>query len=258
MRVLDLFSGIGGFSLGLERAGFKTVAFCEIDPFCCKVLKKHWPDIPIYEDVKEVNKQRLYADGISNIEIITGGFPCQDISGAGKQKGITAERSGLWFEMLRIISEFRPKYVVVENVSALLSGDGGRWASLFFASLSEIGYDAEWETIYASQVGAPHPRERVWIVAYPGEIGRTNGILDNFKYEIPCYKEWDVSKNIKPGEGWQHWLASVCKAGDGVISVRDFCSVDDGLSEELDGICAYANAVVPQIPELIGRAIMQV
>src|ERR1700753_2144421 len=111
MRVLDLFSGIGGFSLGLERAGHQTVAFCEIDPFCRKVLKKHWPDVPIHEDITMLDGKQ-YA---GRVDIICGGFPCQDLSAAGKRTGIEGKRSGLWSHYARIISEIRPKYVIVEN-----------------------------------------------------------------------------------------------------------------------------------------------
>src|SRR5512139_1947664 len=162
MRVLDLFSGIGGFSLGLERAGMRTVAFCEIEPFCRAVLRKHWPDIPIYEDVRSLTAERLAADGIS-VDVICGGFPCQDISVAGKGAGIEGGRSGLWSEYARIIGELRPRYVIVENVAALL----GRGLDRVLGDLAEIGYDAEWHCIPASYVGAPHRRDRVWIVAYP-------------------------------------------------------------------------------------------
>lgn len=122
MKVLDLFSGIGGFSLGLERAGMETVAFCEIEPFCRKVLAKHWPSVPIYEDVRNVTAERLGTDGIGRIDVITGGFPCQDLSVAGKQAGIHAERSGLWGELCRIIGDVRPRYAIIENVTALISG----------------------------------------------------------------------------------------------------------------------------------------
>ncbi len=121
LRVLDLFSGIGGFSLGLERTGgFKTVAFCEIESFPRKVLAKHWPEVPIYEDVRQLTVERLATDGIS-VDVICGGFPCQDISVAGKGAGLAGERSGLWSEFARLIGEIRPRYAIVENVAALLS-----------------------------------------------------------------------------------------------------------------------------------------
>ncbi|MCP4000455.1 MAG: DNA cytosine methyltransferase, partial [Gammaproteobacteria bacterium] len=120
LHVLDLFSGIGGFSLGLERTGgFKTVAFCEIEAYPRKVLAKHWPDVPQYTDVRELTGDRLRQDGIT-VDVITGGFPCQDISVAGKGAGIEGERSGLWSEIARLTGEIRPRYVILENVSALL------------------------------------------------------------------------------------------------------------------------------------------
>jgi DNA (cytosine-5)-methyltransferase 1 len=160
VKVLDLFSGIGGFSLGLERAGMQTVAFCEIEPFCRKILRKHWPSVPIYEDVTKLTAKQLTTDGIS-VDVICGGFPCQDISTAGKGAGIGGERSGLWKEYARLIGQLRPRYVIVENVSALL----GRGLSVVLGDLAEIGYDAEWHCIPASAVGAPHRRDRVWIIA---------------------------------------------------------------------------------------------
>jgi len=126
LKVLDLFSGIGGFSLGLERTGgFETVAFCEIEPFPRRVLAKHWPEVPCYEDVRELTGARLAADGIARIDVLTGGFPCQDISSSGKQGGISAGRSGLWSEIVRLLGEIRPDFAIIENVTNLLAGNGG-------------------------------------------------------------------------------------------------------------------------------------
>jgi DNA (cytosine-5)-methyltransferase 1 len=190
MRHLDLFSGIGGFALAARNVGWETVGFCEIDPWCRRILDKHWPGVKQYEDVRDVTATRLRADGIFP-KIITGGFPCQDISHAGKQAGIEGERSGLWSELARIISEVRPDYAVLENVSALLSGDSGRWFGRVLGDLAEIGYDCEWHCIPASAVGAPHQRDRVWIVAYPNEqrlerselqrkrVSKQQGIINN-------------------------------------------------------------------------------
>ncbi len=254
MRILDLFAGLGGFSLGLERTGgFETIGFVEINPFCQKILKKHWPDIPIHDDIKTFKGEQYGA-----VDLICGGFPCQDLSIAGSQQGLSAERSGLWFEMLRIIGEIRPKYVIVENVAALRTGKRGDWFRLFLGSLAGIGYDAEWETIHASQVGTPHNRERMWIVAYPREIGRTYGIFDNLKYEIPTYEEWNISQNIQQRRGWERWLIEASQADDGFISKSDFFGMDDGLSEELDRIAALGNSIVPQIAQIIGNRIINV
>jgi DNA (cytosine-5)-methyltransferase 1 len=162
LRVLDIFSGIGGFSLGLERTGgFRTVAFCEVDPFCRKVLAKHWPDVPCYEDVRELTAARLASDGIA-VDVICGGFPCQDISFAGKRAGLEGARSGLWGEYRRLIGELRPGFVIVENVPGLLSLGMGT----VLGDLSALGFDAVWDCVPASAVGAPHRRDRVWLVAY--------------------------------------------------------------------------------------------
>ena len=172
-KVIDLFSGIGGFSLGLESTGyFETVAFCEIEEFPRKVLKKHWSDVPIYEDVKNVTKERLRTDGVISERdriVLTGGFPCQDLSVAGHQKGIKGERSGLWGELHRLIGEIRPDYAIIENVPNLLSGDRGRWFSRILTDMAEIGFNVRWYSISAGQLGAPHRRNRVWILAYPND-----------------------------------------------------------------------------------------
>ena len=171
LQTLDLFAGIGGFALGLERTGgFKTVAFCEIEPYPRAVLAKHWPGVKQYDDVRTLTGTQLEADGIA-VDVITGGFPCQDISAAGKQAGIDeTTRSGLWSEIARLVGEIRPRYVIVENVSALLSGPSerrGGWFGRVLGDLAEIGYDAEWHCIQAADVGAPHLRDRIWIVAHP-------------------------------------------------------------------------------------------
>ena len=162
-EILDLFSGIGGFSLGLERTGgFRTVAFCEIEPYPRAVLARHWPEVPCYDDVRTLTAERLRSDGVVP-NIICGGFPCQDISIAGHGAGLDGERSGLWFEYARLVGELRPRYVIVENVSTLLA----RGLDRVLGSLAEIGYDAEWHAITANAIGAPHRRDRLWIIAYP-------------------------------------------------------------------------------------------
>lgn len=160
MTVGSLFAGIGGFDLGFQRAGYDISWQVEIDPFCQKVLDKHFPRAKRYGDIRTVG-----ANNLDPVDVICGGFPCQDISVAGKGAGLAGERSRLWFEMHRIISELRPRYVVVENVRRLLSLGFDR----VLGSLAEIGYDAEWEIISAGDVGAPHRRERVWVIAYPHE-----------------------------------------------------------------------------------------
>jgi DNA (cytosine-5)-methyltransferase 1 len=245
LRVLDLFSGIGGFSLGLERTGgFETVAFCEIEPFPRRVLAKHWPEVPCYEDVRTLTGARLAADKIA-VDVITGGFPCQDLSVAGKQRGMgEGTRSGLWSEIVRLIGDLRPRYVIVENVAALLAGPSerrGGWFGRVLGDLAECGYDAEWENIPASALGAPHSRERVWLIAYADQDRPILGA--------------DVARRLQPLESALIWKPF--RATDFRLRVQELarvCSEDDGVPEELG---AYGNAVVPQIPELIGRAILQ-
>ncbi len=145
MNVLDLFSGNGAISLGLERAGMRTVAFCENEPYCRAILGKIWPSVPCYDDVRTLTAAQLAADGIA-VDLIAGGFPCQDISLAGKGAGLAGERSGLWRDYARLIGELRPSYVIVENVSALLK----RGIGTVLGDLAKLGYDAEWHVIPAS------------------------------------------------------------------------------------------------------------
>jgi len=165
LKILDLFSGIGGFSLGLERTGhFKTVAFCDNDKFSNLVLQKHWKGVKIYNNVKEITKERLEADGIESPDIITGGFPCQPFSVAGKQKGTSDDRH-LWPEMFRIIKAFKPRFVIGENVRGLINIQNGMVFETVCTDLESEGYEVQPFIIPASGVGAPHRRERVWIIA---------------------------------------------------------------------------------------------
>lgn len=184
LTVGSLFSGIGGIDLGLTRAGMSVQWMVEKDEYARKVLRKHWPETRIYEDVRYIKGPGH--DGhweecdecLSPVDVLAGGFPCQDISVAGKGKGIKeGTRSGLWFEYARLIRELRPKYVLVENVPALRS----RGLDRVLGDLAESGYDAEWQCLPASAFGAPHRRDRLFIVAYPKrelvrvESGRGSG-----------------------------------------------------------------------------------
>jgi DNA (cytosine-5)-methyltransferase 1 len=180
LKILDLFSGLGGFSLGLERTGkFKTVAFCEIDKYCTLLLQKHWKGIKIYEDVRKINKEQFDTDGIEYPDIITGGFPCQPFSIAGKQKG-TGDDRHLWPEMFRIIKTFKPKFVIGENVKGLINIQDGLVFETVCTDLESEGYEVQAFNIPAAGVGAPHRRERIWILA----TNVANSISDNEREQI--------------------------------------------------------------------------
>jgi DNA (cytosine-5)-methyltransferase 1 len=277
LRLLDLFSGIGGFSLGLERSGgFETVAFCEIEDFPRRVLAKHWPKVPCYHDIRELTADRLAADGIA-VDAICGGFPCQDISNAGKQAGIEGERSGLWSEYARLIGELRPRVVFVENVSALL----GRGLDRVLGDLAALGYDAWWDCIPASALGAPHQRDRFWLVAYPSGVmaerantrthlsqvhsaGRrfavvANGadVSDAFGKRQPGQGQFVNASHPAPNGGGQAANVVDGSVGNQWKVEPDVGRVANGVSYRLDRLKGLGNAVVPQIPELLGRAWME-
>jgi len=272
-KVLDLFAGIGGFSLGLDRTGgFETVAFCELDEKAQLVLKKHWPGVPVYGDVKELTVERLQSDGIVPT-VIAGGFPCQDISSAGRGKGIIGERSGLWSEMFRLIRDVRPAWAIIENVSVLRS----RGLALVLQNLSEIGYCAEWHCIPASAVGAPHQRDRIWIVAYPNDLrcqeryqeGAEPDRQETTDHVVPCCP-YVADANEPRLEGWLRTGLQECPAQQpagegGSLTGRlsdQWCiepnvgRVANGVPKRVDRLKQLGNAVVPQIPQLIGEAIL--
>ena len=291
MKVLDLFAGIGGFTIGLERAGFETAAFCEIDPYAQKVLRKNWPGVPIYDDVRTITAERLASDGIG-VDVITGGFPCQDISVAGSQAGIEGERSGLWTECARLIGELRPRYAIFENVTNLLNGERGDWFKRVLWDISSLGYDAEWHCIPASELGAHHHRDRVWIICYPREV-----LLENTRHgsrradkgfvggqDTQKKRERDTSAIERPSEdvantecwpieaqlsqkqpillrkknfGWEaNRFGAQDESGRAVWATEpDVGRVVDGVPNRSHRLKCLGNAVVPPIPELIGRAI---
>jgi DNA (cytosine-5)-methyltransferase 1 len=235
---LIFFRASVDFSLGLERTGgFETVAFCEIEPHPRRVLAKHWPDVPRYEDVRTLTAARLAADGIA-VDAICGGFPCQDISSAGSMRGLgEGTRSGLFRPMVSLIKDLRLGFAIFENVARLLSGPKeapGLWFWEFLNSLAEIGYNAEWFCITAASVGAPHERDRVWIVAYPNEAQFKRGSISRRVYEEHA--------NIGDAR-WGQDKPGVVRTLDGVPC-------------QMDRLADLGNAVVPQIPQLIGNAIL--
>jgi len=176
MKILDLFSGIGGFSLGLESTGhFETTAFCEIDKFCKLILNKHWEGKKIYDDVKAISKKQFEEDGIELPDIITGGFPCQPFSVAGKQQG-TSDSRHLWPEMFRIIKDFSPRWVIGENVKGLTNIQDGVVFETVCSDLEGEGYEVRTFNIPAAGVQAPHRRERIWIVAHAKRFNERKSI----------------------------------------------------------------------------------
>lgn len=243
LRLLDLFSGIGGFSLGLERSGgFETVAFCEINEFCRRVLARHWPGVPIYVDVRNLDATRLVADGIG-VDAICGGFPCQDVSAAGKQLGLDGDRSGLYAEVIRLVHELRPRVVLLENVSNLLNLGIER----VLGDLAACGYDAEWEVRGADSIGASQHRERIWILAYPHDTRREGPVWAGKPDQAWSQRETAHSEPLRSTGGF--WPP-------GPRAVADIPRMADGASDRAHRLRALGNAVVPQIPELIGRAIV--
>jgi len=230
----SLFAGIGGIDLGLERAGMQCAWQVEIDDYATKVLAKHWPDVPRFRDVRDVG-----AANLACVDLIAGGFPCQDISYAGKGAGLSGARSGLWFEFARIIRDLRPRYILVENVAALL--DRGMGAVL--GTLASIGYDAEWHCIPAASIGAPHRRDRLFLVAYTAGEHVTLHRSAQERDQAPAQ---DTPRGLVFSQRIQRsWGAE-----------PELCRVADGLPAELDRLRGLGNAVVPQVAEFIGRQIV--
>ena len=301
----------------------RTVAFCEIEPYCRAVLARHWPGVPIFGDIQELtlealadaheraDKQSESQSGVGpvpatngcRIDVICGGFPCQDISVAGKGAGLAGARSGLWREYFRLIRDLGPRYVIVENVSALL----GRGLAEVLADLASIGFDAEWHCIPASHVGAPHRRDRIWIVAYPCgtelriESGRRcgatgtnsavapeNGSQESFAHSASGGLRTErrpsregghadlgsqtladaqgvrLEGRTETGDQKQSLANGLLSAGSGESLGCDWWEFEPGVGRVAHGVSArverlraLGNAVVPQVVEVIGKAIMR-
>jgi len=242
----------------------------------------------MYNDARKLTNDRLKQDGIT-VDVITGGFPCQDISVAGKQAGIEGERSGLWSEVARLIDDIQPRYAIMENVTALISGDRGRWFGRVLGDLAAIGYDAEWHCIPASELGAHHHRDRVWIIAYPNsnrhEIGLHVGQAckkagpgeqkRNSTNRIPpstaardvvadtfSQRQQGQREPVEPllAEAIENWKAIDAESGciSGIWATESSVGrVANGVPDRTHRLKCLGNAVVPQIPEMIGRAIME-
>ena len=330
MRVLDLFSGIGGFSLGLERAGMETVAFVEIDEYCRKVLRKHWPEVPIYDDIKKVHGVNSHANGdgkselsvnegkgsrelvhgaacpscLPAVDLVCGGFPCQPFSVAGKQRGDKDDRH-LWPEMFRIIQEVRPTWVLGENVAGIIR----LGLDEVLSDLESADYQTQTFFIPACAVDAPHRRDRVWIVGHSEsrngarrelllrqgkmQLGGTSGrsrtqkkdvadAIDNGSYREgrdapePCGHGADDGIPFRRGSedvadadrqrgrlrnpGWEYaedaWEPSGRKEPGFWLPEPELGRVAHGVPRRVDRLRCLGNAVVPQVVEVIGRAIL--
>lgn len=241
MKVLDLCSGIGGFTIGLHEAGFETVAFCEIEPYCQAVLKKHWPDIPIYNDVRDISAERLRSDGIVQPEVVVGGYPCQPFSVAGKRRGDQDDRH-IWPEIFRIVKDIRPTWCIFENVAGHIT----MGIDTVLSDLESANYATRAFIIPAVGVDAPHKRDRVWIVA-------------NAKSKQGSSKN-NRSEQRKAGEPKQGKFG---RNDSGSLQQRKWVSeprvgrVVDGVPNRAYRNKALGNAVVPEIPRRIGQVIME-
>lgn len=265
LTIGSLFSEIGGLELGLEMAGVgHTVWQVEIDQWCRRVLAKHWPNAERYEDVREVG-----AHCLQRVDVLCGGFPCQNVSSAGKREGLAGARSGLWFEYLRIVSELHPRFVVVENVAS-----GTKlWLPTVREGLEGLGYRVRAFALSAADVGAPHLRRRVFVVAdadgaeLRDEPGRSGGARRQGANVAPDDGSTWRAHGHADGEGEpalaEHGeMAGVCSVASGTsawASPPEFCPLDDGVSTRLVGrrLKALGNAVVPQCSEVIGRILLE-
>lgn len=258
MNVLDLFSGIGGFSLGLMMANkklrsevFKTIAFCEIDPYCREVLKKNFPKIQIYEDVKGLSEDVLGAMR-EKIDVITGGFPCQDLSIAGSQKGLQGERSGLFYEIIRLTEELRPKFVLLENSPQLI------WRSEYRDELikefQKRGYGLWWQVLSAGSFGYLHKRKRAFVFAWSEKIF-TDAVAFGRLYHQTFLNLYSVQKRKETASNLE--LCRLYEQGGERLSEEDLPDIRklDGLPDSLERIGALGNAVIPEIVSVLGEAI---
>jgi DNA (cytosine-5)-methyltransferase 1 len=248
----SLFSGIGGLERGLEMAGLGPVVWqVEQSEFCRRVLARHWPRVTRYSDVRTVG-----AHNLAPVDLICGGFPCQDISSAGKGAGLAGERSGLWREYARILEERRPRWAVVENVAS----GARRWVDAVVSELAQLGYETLPLPVSAQDVGAPHRRQRIFLVAYAerhplrfkprwGRGAGGQGALQS-GHDGEAGAPADAQRTgLEVGEGERGW--------SGGPPVSPVCGVDDGFPNRMDELAALGNAVVPQCAEVVGWVIRE-
>jgi len=260
MRIGSLFSGVGGFELGLERAGLgETVWQVETNPYCLRVLARHWPHAKRLEDIKNAG-----SDSLDPVDLICGGFPCQDISAAGKGAGLVGERSGLWGEFARVVNEMLPEWVVVENVAS----GAGRWVDTVVQDLGKLGYESLPLPVEASDLGAPHRRARVFVIAH--RLAYTDRSVSVRGTNEPWGQSQERATAVRDGgklawppgphdtAGWQRWLEA---GGPSPGVVRPVRGSPDGVSYRLarhtrsHALSAMGNAVVPACAETVGHVI---
>lgn len=255
MNVLDLFSGIGGFSLGLEMVNskmssriFETIAFCEINPYCRKVLQKNFPNIPIYKDVKSLSKNDLQDE----IDIITGGFPCQDLSIAGSKKGLQGERSGLFYEIIRLTREFKPKFILLENSPQLIWRD--EYREELVKEFQKLGFSVWWQLLSASGFGYLHKRKRAFVLAFSAEAF-TDIVAFGCLYHQKFFDLYTVQKRKETTSNLElcRLYAQTGKRllEEDLPDIREF----DGFSHCVERIGALGNAVIPEIVSVLGEAL---
>jgi DNA (cytosine-5)-methyltransferase 1 len=241
LTYLSLFTGIGGLDLGLDKAGMECVGQVERIPFCRTVLDEHWPEVPKHDDVRTA--PAWWRSGARPVaDLVAGGFPCQPFSKAGRRRGVADERWG-WPWMADVIRLVRPRYVLVENVAALiLDSEAFGW---LLGDLATLGFDAEWAVLSACTLGAPHTRERLFVVAYPHGLHGAPGLGLGEEAEVPA-------GNLRPGT-WADPLDGLMAAAGRVGGVAD------GLPDWLEParVTALGNAVVPHVGEFVGRLIVE-
>ena len=260
MKVGSLFSGIGGLELGLEWAGMETAWQVERDPYACRVLAKHWPNVPRYHDVRTFN-----AADAPRVDLVCGGFPCQPHSVAGSRRASADDRD-LWGEFARVIREARPKWVVAENVPGLLSSEAGRFFGRVLADLASLGFNAEWFVLPAAAVGAPHRRERIFIVAYTYGAQRQG---DRGAERVPAKASSDSGsqqenvgyangqRQLQPQGSERDERGRPGDTGGWWATEPDVGRVAHGVPSRVDRLKCLGNAVVPQVAYVIGQRIMQ-
>ena len=265
LKVLDLFSGIGGFSYAAERlvGGFETTQFVEIDTYCQRVLHKNFPNVPIHHDITEFNATE------GQFDVITAGFPCQDISIAGRQDGIgEGTRSGLFFEVLRLARQIRPKFILFENVRNLISHKDGETFQQILQEIAKAGFDVEWSVVSAADVGACHLRERLWFIAYPSSVNK-----DRTESSIQAGRDTSTSSTSKKfeasdslckgfqGQRTEHQLRESSEEETpcwspqpytldpdwrGYLSQSTICRGGNGFANRVDRLKCLGNSIVPQ------------